>query len=372
MTRLRVDLSGLHEAVRQMGAEPVDFSIEQNMTPLAHIDVELERGVELPDLSEVETEHGLLGYKGRQILLYIQDHGSYVVRTLEDGKRGNRFHVADCKKLKEMRARGRYERYVVTNRLDGEFYISGQDWGTRREIDGYTWLQVCQFCMGQLNYKGAQRDQARRRAVAQAFDIEEFFTTYSSFFAHLPSRHAGDAEQEGYTEDWSQVAARFKADRAFRCESCNVDLTNEKRLLHVHHKNGVKSDNHRSNLMALCAACHRAQADHGHMFVSHEEMRTITRLRQVQKVIGRNADWEEVFSYCDPALHGVLDKYRSRGKKPPEVGYDVQNETKAVVAELEIAWPREKFGVAIATNDIEAARRAGWTALTMKEALEAD
>lgn len=64
---------------------------------------------------------------------------------------------------------------------------------------------------------------------------------YSSFLSHLPRRWAGG--KEDYTDDWSQVAGRYKASRNFICESCGVNLRSHKQLLHGHHRNGVKNDN---------------------------------------------------------------------------------------------------------------------------------
>jgi len=366
---LNVDLSALHAAVERMGARDRDFTVGDGaVLPLDPIDVRLERGIELPDLKEVETSSGLLSFKGRQILLYIQDQGSKILEVLEKGQAGKKFHVADCKTLKTMRARGRFERYVVTNKLDGEFYVTGVDSETGEGMEGDARLWVCQNCLKALNYKGAQQRNAY--GVAAAFSIEEFFATYSSFFTHLPSRKAGNQEDEGYTADWTQVAARYKAERNFQCESCRVDLTNQKNLLHVHHRNGVKSDNTASNLQALCVACHREQPHHEHLFVPHKDTRRINHLRREQGLLGGGGRWDEVLEYCDPGLKGLVQALRSAGAPPPEVGFDIQDRSQAVVANLELAWPRTKQGVVIADDDRKAASAQGWKVWSMFHALD--
>jgi hypothetical protein len=350
-----------------MGAEPVAFSLESQTQPLGPIDIKLEKGIELIDLKEVESNNGLLSYQERQILLYIQDQGSRIKKVLEDGSQGRKFHVANCKTLKNMRTRGRFERYVVTNRLDGEFYVAGSDWHTGQNIEGYAQLQVCQNCLEALNYKDAQH--RRKREIVQSFDIQKFFSTYSSFFSHLPQRWAGRKEEEDYTADWPQVAACYKASKNFTCESCGANLRSHKQLLHGHHRNGVKSDNRESNLMALCAACHREQPHHGHMFVRHAEMRTINYLRREQGLL-HNAEWNKVLKFCDPGLKGVLDICRHQSTSVPEVGFGVQDAEGVVVANLDLAWPQQRVGLAISDEDRVAAQKSGWRIWRMREALE--
>ena len=66
--KLRVDFDELEAAVRRMGATPVAFEAHIEAKPLDRIDAELEQGIELPDLKDVEISNGLLNYKGRQIL----------------------------------------------------------------------------------------------------------------------------------------------------------------------------------------------------------------------------------------------------------------------------------------------------------------
>jgi hypothetical protein len=247
---LNVDFERLYAAVRRMGADSVDpdLVVRRGVTKIDPIDIQLEEGIEV-DLSEVSvTDNGLFIYKGRQVLLYIQDHGRRVQDALDDGDSGRRFHVAYCRTLEDMRSKGRYERYVATNDLSGEFYIAGYDYDSREPINGKTRLKVCKNCLSKLEYwrAGRTRDQ-----IVAEFDLEAFFDTYKSFFPHMPRRRAGEFDGQ-YTADWGEVARRYKETKNFTCESCHLDLRNALSLLHVHHINGVKTNNSPANLKALC------------------------------------------------------------------------------------------------------------------------
>ena len=277
---LNVDFEGLYVAVRRMGADSVnpDLVVRRGVTKIDPIDIQLEEGIEV-DLSKVEvTDNGLFIYKGRQVLLYIQDHGGRVQAALDDGYEGNKFHVAYCQTLEKMHSRGRYERYVATNDLNGEFYITGYDCDTKERIDGRTRLKVCKNCLGKLNYRRAGRTLDQ---IVEAFDLEAFFDTYKSFFPHMPRRRAGEFDGQ-YTADWGEVARRYKETKNFTCESCHLDLRNALSLLHVHHINGVKTNNSPSNLKALCIQCHSQQPDHQHITISDENTRRIAELRWEQ------------------------------------------------------------------------------------------
>lgn len=368
--RLTVDFSQLHAAVKAMGAETIvpPPLPTQSQIPIDPIDIALsEEGIEV-DLKEITIKSGLLDYHGRQILLYIQDHGSNIQAALDNPDEGKKYHVADCRTLKSMREQGRFQRYVATNDLSGYFLISGYDSITRKQIPGQrVKLKVCKNCLTHLNYQGYRLKN--KSVIFSQFSIEEFFETYSSFFPYMPRRKAGENDSI-YTDDWPVISGQYKADQGFKCESCDIDLTHHKRLLHTHHKNGVKTDNRRSNFQALCADCHRKQPFHERMFVRHEDMQLLTRLRQEQQQAKRRLNWDEIFEIADTAMQGVLHWYRAKQMPPPNIGYALKDSSGHVVAQLELAWPIQKICVAISSTDLEAARKSGWKAWSMLDALE--
>ncbi|PMR72082.1 HNH endonuclease [Billgrantia endophytica] len=362
--KLTVDFSALFSAARRMGY-PIedDFVLD---TPREPWEDRLEsEGIEIDDINEIDVVDNLLSYRGRQILLYIKDHGYRVENALEDGSTGNKYHVSECRKLREMRSQGRFERYVVTQNINGEFDITGYRHHSRNYTEGKTRLDVCKLCLGQINYKGYKSHRNFNAFVK--FNLDEFFQTYSSFFTHLPQRKMG--EGEGYTVDWPEVSRAFRQEKGYTCEKCVVRLSDHPRLLHVHHINGVKSDNRKANLKALCADCHSKEAFHESMYVSHSDRQTISRRRHEQQF--RNPDnWQEVIELADSGLRGFIERCHSRRLPVPEVGLDLQDDREEVKGMLELAWPRQRLGIAINERDRLHAERLGWKVFSVHEALD--
>ncbi|CAH1520874.1 HNH endonuclease [Vibrio owensii] len=349
--KLTLNLHSLMRAIEIMEPERSGkFTLELHETHIDKITAELEKGKDV-ELKDVEIESGLLSYKGRHVTLYIKANGTSA-----------RFHVSDCSTLQSMRANGRFERYVVTNSTSGEFVVDTGHGETKAK------LKVCQNCLRKLNYKGCNTT-TNITSIVQNFNMAEFFATYSSFFPHMPSRRAETAES-GYSDDWSKISSHYRVEKNFECEECKVNMRAHRALLHVHHINGVKSDNRPSNLRSLCIDCHSKQPMHEHMALSHRERQTINDLRKQQGLLDDLGEWKELFDYSDPGVHGVLHACRQAYLKLPDINYFVEDSFGGLAARLELAWPKHKFGVAVSMNDIEDANSNGWQVVGINDFLE--
>jgi hypothetical protein len=303
-------------------------------------------------------------------MLYIKEHSfkDKIDETIQDGSKGNKFHVSDCATIKSYRESGkkRFDRYVITTNLSGEFPVAGTNQLTGQYKEGNAKLCICKNCLSHLNYKGYSEN---RNSVFSGFNLEEFFSTYSSFFSYLPNRTSSSLVKETYSDDWGGIARNYKAGKQFKCEHCLVNLSEQRKLLHVHHKNGVKSDNLNSNLIALCADCHRKEPFHEHLFIPQKDTVLINKLRRVQSILITDK-WSDVFAYADPSMLGFLKMCQKTGVPIPSVAHELLDNHNNVITRLELAWPSSKQCVVINKDDAAVAKDHGWNVWSMIEAIE--
>lgn len=356
--KLEFDFSVLGQLAARMG-KPVVFVLPDKGIKFEPLDIELEDGVEI-QIGDITERSGLLDYKGRQVVLYIKDHSSRYDITIANPSKGYKVHIAQCKTLDDMQAKGLFQRYHVRNGLGPNFKISSSK---HSSPEPEVALQVCQFCLTHINYKNSRESSTVRYRNAKEFDLGEFFATYSSVFSRMPRGMADD--RIGYTDDWEKVSKRTREQYNYQCQQCDVKLDEHKNLCHVHHVNGVKSDNKPANLKVLCADCHR-KAHGGAIYVSHADMQTITRLRREQ-LPPQSGDWSEVYELADPAIHGELQLMGREGFNAPIIGYEVIDATGAVVCELEAAWPDSQNAIAIRRPDPMPAALKDWKVFELGE-----
>ena len=178
---LDVNFSELWRQARRVSENIVPFDWTASVV-LDPIDIQLSEGKEV-QLEDLDVVNGLLSVEGRQVLLFIPDQHAPVDVVQAFPEKGKRFHVADCKTLQDMRARGRFQRYLATNKLDGMFLITGADSAGRyREVESE--LRVCMNCLEVVNYRDYAHKShgGERRSVWREFEIAEFFNTFSTSF----------------------------------------------------------------------------------------------------------------------------------------------------------------------------------------------
>ncbi|MBE8717207.1 HNH endonuclease [Cellvibrio polysaccharolyticus] len=342
--KLTVDLTQLWTNVERMGARKREVDLDSIWQDTdIDFDTQLSSSSIEITLDQISSTQGLLSVKGRQVILFISDHGFKIDDALKNSALGNKFHVFDCRTLKDMRARNRFERYHVTNNTSGEFDIFGTS-KSGSPIKDKAKLNVCKNCISQLNYQNASKLTApQRNVIVEKFNPLEFFSTYSSLFSFLPKAKPENAIY-GYTEDWEKVSLHFRESADFTCQECKVCLVTARKLLHTHHVNGVKNDNSAKNLMVLCLDCHRKEPFHGHMTIKHKDMSTINMLRKEQGLLLERS-WASASKYADPALQGILNLAKNRISVAPLVAHTLQSSGSGQDILFDAAWPEYGIGV---------------------------
>lgn len=169
--KINPDLTLLERLVTKMGANAIAWESEVDVNVVSKkIDwkVTLEtKGLEV-DIKEVEiTEAGLLRYNGEQILLYIKEISTLGRYALP------KFHFYQCATLNAMQSRGRFERYVVTQRKSG-FFLMDKIHGHERIKGAEEKLDVCKNCLNWYNHK------YRKKYTVSNFDIPAFFEQFTT------------------------------------------------------------------------------------------------------------------------------------------------------------------------------------------------
>lgn len=219
-----------------------------------------ETGVEIDGLGGITVnQDGTLGYEGKRVTVHIRD-----VQAIGGNHHTPRFHVSNCRTLDEMRHKGKFERYVVSDRDDDIFFIR-IDSGPLKQ----TSLNVCQNCLDRLSWEGFSADspKAKRYAIVERFALKRFFERYPRTpMSRFPQYTVETAPINDYPLNWEEISNELRRQLRYACQDCGIEVGAEnRRFLHVHHKNGLKYDTSPDNLLCLCISCHSRKADHSHI-----------------------------------------------------------------------------------------------------------
>ena len=223
------------------------------------------RGVDIHDSDQIEVNPAdhTLSYEGRRILVYIRDQ--YV--NADDTPRGYKYHVAECRTLRDMRKRRRFARYVGTQRTDGVFMANLMRFHEDAPFtqDLLVNLSVCKNCLDTLDWQSyRQRNATKKNRLVAEFQPAEFLEKYGSLVTVLPKHSPRTAPVNGYPSNWLEISLRLRKEQNWICEQCGLDLGQSfmQGWLHVHHIDGNRGNSDSSNLKALCIQCHAKQPGH--------------------------------------------------------------------------------------------------------------
>jgi hypothetical protein len=269
--------SGILNSIRdKMGAPLMPFfdgiewiAIVPETVEIIMAQLNSEKGIEISDWKMIATpvgaDHVLVGPDGEKVIVYIPETG-------------HKYHITNCATLKSMYSGGRYNRYVVSKRDDGRFTI---DIG--RSTERVIRLEACLNCLNIIHYDkrffGRSTDYG---GLESRFDVKSWMSQ-AILVNNIPKpRYTEiDMPKNEYTKEFPEISRRMKEERRYRCSECYLDLSapENRRYLHVHHKNGLKFDNGYNNLQVVCIRCHAKKYQHSRMQKLIEYQEFIVRFR---------------------------------------------------------------------------------------------
>ena len=221
-------------------------------------------GIDVDFTQLTQLEDGTLAYKDSRVLVYIRD-----VHLMGHNQDMPKYHFYFCSTLELMSESGRFERYVISTTVDGTFSVNVMQ--NNKSQSKKLKLRVCKNCLNDIHIKGydsLKMTQNEKERFVESFVPDDFFALYPrSLVTNKPKFDWTTHRGMSIHRIGDQISLAFRVQAGWKCQECHQDLSaqNLRRFLQTHHLNGARYDNSKTNLKALCIACHAARPNHGHM-----------------------------------------------------------------------------------------------------------
>lgn len=267
----------LKELRERIGASEGNESFSERLDPIEQIVIQLEEGEIQVERDQIVSHGPFLLYEGKILaILYIYDYRATQEDLLSESvdKKAPKFHFSWCRTLNDMDKKGKFARYIFSRKKINRFKVQATErdpvmikkLGEHHEMEDVL-LFACKNCLNETGYKGYNKDMSAsdKNKMVESFKIDEFISeneatvTTSRFYLESQRVKLSDETVQPmvYSDDFPELSRRLREENSWTCSKCKVDMSRMKAGLHTHHKNGVKSDNSRSNLQVLCALCHQ-------------------------------------------------------------------------------------------------------------------
>ncbi len=267
--KIDFNIKSLDDLLNVMGARLIEAKESSDyLSPLDLEEIKSQEGKQINIDDIAPDDDGLIRYFDEIVMINIRDTQKSIYTVENHPEETVRFHVAyHCTTLMKMREKGKYDRYFISQNMDGDFTVDAYEDHKNRNSKIKTTiskLKVCKNCLKELQYKGCTKERPVPSDIWHGFDIPDFFENYPKAHFKKPKFDKHTYKGSDYTSDFPMIRRGILEKREYCCERCKVDLSqmNHRKLLHVHHKNSVKSDNSLQNLEVLCIDCHAKEHSH--------------------------------------------------------------------------------------------------------------